>query len=246
MIPFVVVVLAAALTTFRYGLVMGLVVAAVGSLLVWGGLAFAARQERAEDPSRRRFLALSGLVGLVVALGGAEAGRLVRRWTRPDPEPVLQNMARGLGSEAMGYLRRGHYPAHSGELQLVVSPFSSSNYAPESKSLVKDDPRTSHAAVWPYLERVPILVHAPGILRGSDYREDRVTLADLAPTAAKLMGFDFAAPDGVPLPGVPQPTTPPKVIVTFVIDGGGWNVLRHSRRPRRRGTTSRGRTSWTS
>ena len=34
---------------------------------------------------------------------------------------------------------------------------------------------------------VPILVHAPGILRGSDYREDRVTLTDLAPTAAKLM-----------------------------------------------------------
>ncbi|MFL5766500.1 MAG: alkaline phosphatase family protein [Actinomycetota bacterium] len=226
-IPFVVVVLAAALTTYRYGLVMGLVVAGVGSLLVWAGLAVAARQERTEDPSRRRFLALSGLVGLLVALGGAELGRYVRRLTRPDPEPVLQNMARGLGSEAMEYLRRGHYPAHSGELQLVVAPFSSSNYAPESKSLVKNDPRTSHAAVWPYLERVPIVVHAPGVLKGTDTSEDRVSLADLAPTAAKLMGLDFAAPDGVPLPGVPQPAKAPKVIVTFVIDGGGWNVLRH-------------------
>src|SRR5437868_1900903 len=71
-------------------------------------------------------------------------------------------MARGLGSEAMEYLRRGHYPAHSGELQLVVAPFSNSNYAPQSASLVKDDPRTSHASIWPYPERVPIVVHAPG------------------------------------------------------------------------------------
>jgi len=227
LIAFAVVVLAAALTTFRYGLVMGLVVAVVGSLIVWAGLAIARRGGHAEDPSRRRFLALSGLVGLLVALGGAELGRYVRRWTRPDPEPVLRDMASGLGSEAMEYLRRGHYPAHSGELQLVVAPFSSSNYAPESAHLVKNDPRTSHAAVWPYLERVPIVVHAPGILKGTQTREDRVSLADLAPTAAKLMGFDFAAPDGVPLPGVPQPATAPKVIVTFVIDGGGWNVLRH-------------------
>ncbi|MFL5735893.1 MAG: alkaline phosphatase family protein [Actinomycetota bacterium] len=227
LIAFAVVVLAAALTTFRYGLAMGLVVAVVGSLIVWAGLAIARRGAPAEDPSRRRFLAVSGLVGLLVALGGAELGRYVRRWTRPDPEPVLRDMASGLGSEAMEYLRRGHYPAHSGELQLVVAPFSSSNYAPESAHLVKNDPRTSHAAVWPYLERVPIVVHAPGILNGAETREDRVSLADLAPTAAKLMGFDFPAPDGVPLPGVPEPAKPPKVIVTFVIDGGGWNVLRH-------------------
>src|SRR5207253_4344720 len=85
----------------------------------------------------------------------------------------------------------------------------------------------SHAAVWPYLERVPIVVHAPGIISGTELHDERVTLADLAPTAAQLMGFDFPAPDGVALPGVPQPATPPKVIVTFVIDGGGWNVLRH-------------------
>ena len=33
--------------------------------------------------------------------------------------------------------------------------------------------------------------------------------------------------DGRILPGVPRPPTPPKVVVTFVIDGGGWNVLGH-------------------
>jgi hypothetical protein len=72
-------------------------------------------------------------------------------------------------------------------------------------------------------------VYAPGIVTKPETREDEVTLADLAPTTAKLMGFDFPTHDGAPLPGVPAPTTPPKVIVTFVIDGGGWNVYSHWR-----------------
>ena len=121
------VVLAAAVTTFRYGLVLGLVVAVVGAAIAWTATALAGRTGRPEDPSRRRFLALSGLAGLLVALGGAEAGRFIRRWTRANPDPVIQEMARGLGSEALTYLRRGHYPEHSGELQLVVTPFSSSD-----------------------------------------------------------------------------------------------------------------------
>jgi hypothetical protein len=78
-----------------------------------------------------------------------------------------------------------------------------------------------------YLERIPIAVHAPGIVEPSDGIE-RVTLADLAPTTSRLMRFDgFEAPDGAPLPRVDRPSVPPKVIVTFVIDGGGWYVLTH-------------------
>jgi predicted AlkP superfamily pyrophosphatase or phosphodiesterase len=44
-----------------------------------------------------------------------------------------------------------------------------------------------------------------------------------------MMGFpEFATSDGVALPGAPQDPGPtsPRVVVTFVIDGGGWNVLR--------------------
>jgi hypothetical protein len=54
-----------------------------------------------------------------------------------------------------------------------------------------------------------------------------VTLADLAPTTARLIGHRFDTPDGRVLPGVPKPTRRPKVVVTYVIDGGGWNVLQH-------------------
>jgi hypothetical protein len=76
-----------------------------------------------------------------------------------------------------------------------------------------------------YGERVPIVVWAPGLVEAQDH-DERVTLADLAPTTAALMGFDgYQAADGVTLPGIATPATPPRVIVTFVIDGGGWNVL---------------------
>jgi hypothetical protein len=108
-----------------------------------------------------------------------------------------------------------------------VTPYSTSNYEQESRALLPNDPRTSHAVVWMYGQRVPIVVWSPGRVEPFD-SIDRVTLADLAPTAAKLMGFDeYDAPDGVPLPGIPSVTPPvqPRVIVTFVIDGGGWNVL---------------------
>jgi len=38
------------------------------------------------------------------------------------------------------------------------------------------------------------------------------------------MGFDAwpAEREGRPLPAIATPSKPPKVIVTFVIDGGGW------------------------
>ncbi len=179
------------------------------------------------DPGRRRVLGLLGVTGIAVIAGGAAIGRTVRRVTRPDPAPALDAMAKDVGSQALELVRRTYRSGRSGDLQLVVAPWSSSNYAQESVSLMPHDPRSSHALPWMYLERVPIAVHAPGIVTPSDSTAP-VTLADLAPTAAHLMGFDgLEAADGAPLPGIPRPSTPPKVIVTFVIDGGGWNVLTH-------------------
>ncbi|HXF73851.1 MAG TPA: alkaline phosphatase family protein, partial [Actinomycetota bacterium] len=198
------------------GALSGTVVLALG----WGVL----RARAPEDPGRRSVLAWLGGLGLLAA--GAGLGHAVRRLLRPDPRPTLERMARDLGAEYLELVVRAYHPERSGDLQLLVTPFSSSNYPQESRSLVPNDPRTSHAVVWMYAERVPIVVWAPGIVEPSDSVE-RVTLADLAPTAARLMGFEaFRAPDGRPLPGIPAPARPPRLIVTFVIDGGGWNVLR--------------------
>jgi predicted AlkP superfamily pyrophosphatase or phosphodiesterase len=209
----------------------GAVIAAVGLIAV--ALLSRRRRPVAEtadegprDPSRRRFLALSAAAAVPFVLAGAGLGRLVRRLTKPDPGPTIERMAGDLGAEYLELVRRGFHAETSGDLQLLLAPGNTSNYPQESTSLVFHDPRSSHASVWMYLERVPILVYAPGILGGPAVSEDAVTLADLAPTTATLMGFDgFHAPEGRTLPGVRTPTEPPKVVVTFVIDGGGWNVL---------------------
>jgi hypothetical protein len=193
-------------------------------LLVTAVLA-AALSPGPEDTGRRRFLATIGFGGVALATAGVAGGASVRRAETLNPTEVVDEMAAGLGDSYMEFMRRGYYPGRSGELQLVLSPGNTSNYPEESTSLVARDPRSSHSSVWNYLERVPITVYAPGIVKSYD-NTDEVTLADVAPTTAALMRFDFHAPDGSPLPGIETPKHPPKVIVTFVIDGGGWNVLK--------------------
>jgi Type I phosphodiesterase / nucleotide pyrophosphatase len=178
------------------------------------------------DPSRRRLLAIAGLLGAAAATGGAALGRTIRRVTRPDPRPVQEAMARDLGAEYMELVARAYHPDRSGDIQLLAAPFNSANYPQESRSLVTRDPRTSHASVWMYLERVPLVVYGASIAPADS--EERVTLADVAPTIADLVGFDDfldLGREGRPLPGVSRPDEAPEVVVTFVIDGGGWNVL---------------------
>ncbi|HEY3213916.1 MAG TPA: alkaline phosphatase family protein [Actinomycetota bacterium] len=218
------------------GGVVALVLVATGSLiagslaglLVLGACLFGIRAGVPEDPDRRRFLALMGGLGLAAVAAGSAAGALVRRLTRPDPRPALEAMASDLGSEYLELVTRSYNAGRLGDLQLLVTPYSSSNYPQESLSLAPNDPRSSHAVTWMYGERVPIVVWSPGRIEPQGHTE-RVTLADLAPTTARLIGFDeFRAVDGVTLPGIPSVTPPvqPRVVVTLVIDGGGWNVLR--------------------
>ena len=208
---------------------VGLVTSLLTGVLVLATALIIAR-ERAlgsgiPDPSRRRLLGLAGGAALALVAAGGALGAAVRRRARPDPRPRLEADATDLGAEYLELVVRAYHPERSGDLQLLVTPFSSSNYKEESRSLVPNDPRSSHAVVWMYAERVPIVVWSPGRIEPQDHVE-RVTLADLAPTTARLMGFDgFEAADGVPLPGFASPPERPRVIVTFVIDGGGWNVL---------------------
>ena len=224
--PIAVVLPVAALATSLAAAAAGapLWVIAAGAIVVLLVLVGAGRSvPRPTDEGRRRvLLAGAGLAGAAVA--GAGAGRAILRLTRPDPGPAVEAMANGLGSKALTSLGRGYHPARSGDIQLVLAPFNTANYPHESRSLVPRDPRSSHALIWGYTDRVPIVVHAPGLVEPAD-RADPVTLADLAPTTARLLGFDLDAPDGRPLPGIEPPRRPPRLVVTFVIDGGGWNVL---------------------
>ncbi len=179
-------------------------------------------------PPRRRFLAWAGVGGLAWVAAGTAIGRAASKLVRPDALAVQERAATRLGAEYMELLARTYHPERAGELQLLLAPFNSANYSNESLSLIPQDPRTSHASVWMYLERIPLTVYGPGIVEPSD-SDERVTLADLAPTTADLVGFgDWPADrEGRGLPGLRTTGKKPKVVVTFVIDGGGWNVLNH-------------------
>ncbi len=214
--------------SFIASLIAGLLVLAAAVVLVRNGAAAPTIEVGAPDPSRRRFLTASiASIGLAFVAGGSTLGAALKRITRADPRPRLEEMASEIGAEYLELVTRAYHPERSGDLQLLVTPYSTSNYEQESLSLLPNDPRSSHAVVWMYGERVPIVVWAPGLVPPHDSAE-RVTLADLAPTTAQLMGFDgFRAADGSTLPGTSAaPATRPRVIVTMVIDGGGWNVLK--------------------
>lgn len=88
---------------------------------------------------------------------------------------------------------------------------------------------TSHSGPYDFLQKVPLVFYGPNHIsrRGPVRIEREVTLADVAPTAAATMGFDFPARAGKPLNEIlREGADPPRLIVTAVIDGGGWNVLR--------------------
>jgi hypothetical protein len=89
---------------------------------------------------------------------------------------------------------------------------------------------TRHSSPHPYHQDVPLVLYGPGFIRSGRVVERDVTLADLAPTYAKLLGFDeFPERDGKVLQEALLPARKrdgvPKLIFTLVWDGGGDNVL---------------------
>ena len=213
------------LGSISVGLVAGLAVLIVAlGLFAW--IARHPRNTGPEDGSRRRFLQI-GLGGVALVGAGAALGRVVEKGLRPDAIAVEDAAADDLGAEYMELIARASNAERSGDLQLLLAPFNSANYSFESLGLHPRDPRTSHAAVWMYLERIPLVAYGPGVIEPGD-SEDRVSLADLAPSTANLIGFDGWPGDreGNGLPGLRTTGVTPKVVVTYVFDGGGWNVLR--------------------
>jgi arylsulfatase A-like enzyme len=108
---------------------------------------------------------------------------------------------------------RGTHPERSGQILLVPQEpnFLGSNFP--------------HSGPWDYLQDVPLLWYGPGIVPALGEVGRHATIADIAPTQAELLGFDFPKVDGRRLPEIDTPTTPPRLIVTLVWDAGGTSVL---------------------
>jgi hypothetical protein len=119
-------------------------------------------------------------------------------------------------------VRRGHYSGRSPDVSVV----------PARPHFFGGFTVTTHAGPWGYLQQVPLVFYGPGYIRprGDIALDRRVTLADIAPTLARLLDAKWPATrPGRPLSDV---LVPPgnragdlRLIVTVVWDGGGWNVL---------------------
>jgi len=148
---------------------------------------------------------------LVLSLSAIAAGE--------SPEPGSDELASAVCAEAPHELLvriwRGVRLDRSGQIQML----------PQEPNFV--DGGLTHAGPWDYVQDVPMLWYGPGYVKPGRY--DRpVTLADIAPTAGRLLDFDFPAPDGRELTEalVPADERPlPRLVVTLVWDSAGMDVL---------------------
>lgn len=142
----------------------------------------------------------------------------------PAAAPSVERMLRDLGTDTVRQMVRGYVPDRSGEIVIVPKPGSTVAQWPGGLR-GPEDPRTTHAAPWDYLQRVPIVLYGPGLVRAGLVQDRPVDVTDIPATLSELLGFDWRAPDGEPLGEALAGGGRPKVLVVVAYDGGGWNVL---------------------
>jgi hypothetical protein len=129
----------------------------------------------------------------------------------------MKRVACGLPRRELVRIWNGYHPDRSGDIQFV----------PREPHFMGD--YLSHSGPWDYLQRVPMLWYGPGFVPAQRRVDRRVTMADVAPTIARYLGFQFRAPDGRPmreaLPRTGDRGEPPRLVLMVVWDGGGRDVL---------------------
>lgn len=145
----------------------------------------------------------------------------------PDPgfEPASDWFESGCNLEVklLRRIRRDYHPERSPEIVAI----------PQQPNYFGGYESTSHSGPWDYIQRVPLVFYGPGFIQANGdvaAKGHDVTVADMAPTLAGLLGVDWPSDrPGVGLDDVVVPEAErdgqPKVVVTIVWDGGGWDVL---------------------
>ncbi|HYP23968.1 MAG TPA: alkaline phosphatase family protein [Actinomycetota bacterium] len=166
---------------------------------------------------RRKSRALPVALVLLVGLAGG-GGYLLLRSSGDEGPAAKEKLVRAcdVDVEILERMWNGYVPNRSGDVIAV-------EHAPNQYS-------TRHSSPWPYHQDVPLVLYGPGFIRSGRTVDRPVTVADLAPTYAKLLGFDeFPERDGRVLQEALKPERKrngvPKLILTLVWDGGGDNVL---------------------
>jgi Type I phosphodiesterase / nucleotide pyrophosphatase len=110
----------------------------------------------------------------------------------------------------------GYRPDRAGEILLFPKPPSFVGHG-----------GLPHSGAWDYINEVPMFWYGPGHIAARGEVDRPVTSADIAPTQAELLDFDFDAPDGRPMTEAIalDRSRPPRLIVLIVWDGAGDVVL---------------------
>jgi hypothetical protein len=170
-------------------------------------------------------LSIAMLVAACTSSGDADRGARTPDQQAPSPSdtpgvtpdvhsaPALEEAACAMPHQELLRVWRGTDPGRSGQIVFVPQEpnFVGSNFP--------------HSGPWDYLQDVPLLWFGPEVIPALGRVDRPVTIADIAPTQAALLGFDFEAPDGSVLREIPPPESPPRLIVTLVWDAGGRSVL---------------------
>jgi arylsulfatase A-like enzyme len=154
-------------------------------------------------------IVVAGLVAFELAAGEASL-------------PSFSRQACGLPRAWLERVRRGHFPGRSGDIS-ILPRYPSYMASPAGG--------WTHSGPWPYLQKVPIVFYGPGVIPAGGDENRPVTTADIAPTVARLMNESLPTEDGRVLDEVvrtrkgPAEKGRPKLILTVVWDGGGWNSI---------------------
>jgi hypothetical protein len=163
-----------------------------------------------------RFAAVLVVACLAVACVASPATEVVvdRRAFPSSADEIPSAACAALDPIVARRIYNGIDPVRSGEIQLIP---------PENLQAGG----LSHASPFDTTQRVPLLIHGPGVVPGT--YDAPATLADLAPTAARILRFPgFRAPDGRPLMQALQPDSQrpvPRLVVTVIWDSAGLDLL---------------------
>ena len=149
-----------------------------------------------------------------------------------EPEPCAE------AADLVELTRRGHFPGRSPDIALI----------PRAPNFIGAATNPPHTGPWPFLTNVPLVIYGPGFIREQGRISTASAMADLAPTAARLIGFDDWPPrDGrVLTESLAKTAQRPRLVVSIVWDGAGWNTLRaHPDRWPFLGTLMEGGTTYT-
>lgn len=119
--------------------------------------------------------------------------------------------------ELVQLTRRGYFLGRSPDISVI----------PREPNFVGAPTNPPHTGPWPFLVDVPLVLHGPGFVQETSEIDRRAGMADLAPTAAHLVGFEgWRARSGRLLSEALIDTeATPRLVVTIVWDGAGWNAL---------------------